>query len=144
MSYDPNIITPPVNNVSAAPANNAWTAIPASGKPGQVLTRGPNNSPQWTNVNMNSWNMIDGTPFPTVNLKKYAGMGEGSNHSLDKVESKKWRVVNLSFKELILLQTHGIHYTWEEENDNVYMTFESEADESQAIMLIGTVPYDKD
>lgn len=117
---------------------SVWGAGGGGGLGGQGLhSGGIGKAPTW-------WSSGSPTVVPTVTLKKYVGMGEGTDRTLEKIESKKWKVINFTFRELISLQEHGIKYTWLQEDDNVYVTFESEADESQAIMLIGSIPYDKD
>jgi len=75
---------------------------------------------------------------PSVSIKKHV-----SELGLEKFTDKMWRVRHLSFKELIALQESGIKYSWTQIGADIFMTFESDADESQAIMIIGSVPYDQ-
>ncbi len=76
---------------------------------------------------------------PVVTLKK----SNDTYHSLNKIEPKKWEVVNLTFDEIISLQNHEIKFMCLKEDDKIFIVFETEIDESQAIMMIGSVPYDQ-
>jgi hypothetical protein len=71
--------------------------------------------------------------YPTITLKRYS-----SSHSIEKVENRMWTVKHLSFDDLISLQNADIKYTFTRVDNDVFMTFETEADEAQAIMLLGT------
>ena len=68
---------------------------------------------------------------PSISLYRIAG-----GHSLEKVEDKVWRIANLTFDIIISLQEAGISYTWKKDNNNIYMCFESEAEEAQAIIVL--------
>jgi hypothetical protein len=106
-------------------AGNVWSAV-------------VNNVPQWTQVS----SIYPDAGTPTITLKKVVGYE--TEHSLEKIEPKKWKIINLTFKAIIALQDHGIKYTWSDDDKNVYINFDTEEDESQAIMLIGSIPYDQD
>jgi len=68
---------------------------------------------------------------PSISLYRIA-----DGHSLEKVEDKVWRIANLTFDIIISLQEAGISYTWKKDNNNIYMCFESEAEEAQAIIVL--------
>lgn len=68
---------------------------------------------------------------PSISLSKFYG-----GNSLEKVEDKIWKIANLTFDIIISLQEAGITYKWKREADNIYICFESEAEESLAIMVL--------
>ena len=71
--------------------------------------------------------------YPTVTLRRTS-----SSHCIEKIDAKIWRVSHLSFDDLIALQNADIKYAFKRSDNNVFIHFDTDADEAQAIMLLGS------
>ena len=56
-----------------------------------------------------------------------------SEHCLEKIEDRVWKVVHLIFDDLIALQAAGIKFTWERKDDAVYVHFASDTEEAKLL-----------
>ena len=127
-------ILPPVSSTFTLPNSvmpGSVLTVSNSAMSGSVLTVTANGSASWIAYPSTS---------PLVTLIKSRPSGA---HSLEKIEDKKWKVIHLTFDELIELQERDIKFAWIRKDDDIFICFETDGDEAQAIMIVGRPPYDE-